>query len=100
MSRFEYNPEQRGGGRAWLAIGAFVVGYDVLSDETLSNAYSRAVNSERALVRDLTLGLTAITALHLLDRLGDIDPIDNMVEFVQDRYNSVQDWTVEGIKIP
>ena len=80
MSRFEYDPELRGGGRAWAAIGAFVVAYDIVGRETLSNAYSRAVNSENAFIRAGVLGLTALTALHLFDRLGDLDPIDNFAE--------------------
>lgn len=87
MSRFEYNPDSRGGGRGWLALGAFVVAYDTLGTETLSNAYSRAMNSENQLTRAATIGMTAITTLHLLDRLGDVDPIDNLVEFARETFS-------------
>ena len=86
MSKFEFNPDLRGGGKGWACIGAFVVSYDLLAGETLSNAYSRAMNSENRAIRFGTAALSAVTALHLLDRLGDLDPIDNLTEQIKERF--------------
>jgi hypothetical protein len=63
----------RCGSYGWMAIGAFVVGWDVLANETLSHAAKRGL--ENNYTAPLVAAAIGVTALHLLDVLPEqIDP--------------------------
>lgn len=65
------------GEHGWLTIGAFVITWDILAQETLSSAFSRGLEHHRAAI----LGGMVITCLHLLDLLPDpIDPFSQLCD--------------------
>lgn len=69
------------GSVGWLGLAASVVIFDVLAEETLSSAFSRGTENPRS--RPFVIGALGITALHLMDALGPLDPIDGLVKGVR-----------------
>lgn len=69
------------GAMKWATIGLTVVALDLLvPGETLTSAFRRAREHEHPLVRVAALGGLAITAAHLMDRLGPVDPFNLTIE--------------------
>lgn len=66
-----------------MVLAGFVVAWDAYADETLSNAFMRARESENRLTRIASVGALAITACHLMDYLPEkYDPFDNCFKFL------------------
>lgn len=62
--------------KAWIGLGVYVAGYDVLAPkgETLSEGVDRAL--EKRFTRALAIGGTALVASHLLNLIPEkVDPI-------------------------
>lgn len=101
MERNKYNPDSRGGGYGWVAVGALVTAYDVFAPETLSNSFRRGTESESAAVRAGVYGLGALTVAHLLDVIPErFDPIDNFAAVLGKAADRLADWSTEGVHIP
>jgi hypothetical protein len=67
--------ESKIGTKGWLALGAFVVAWDCIADETLTNAFKRGREANMA----ATVGSTALVVAHLYDLIPTkLDPIDAM----------------------
>lgn len=82
----ERNPESHVGAAGWAAIGAFVVAFDVLSNESLTRAFERARESDNRAIRALALGGLALTTAHLVGGIipREVDPFYRLV----DRYGN------------
>lgn len=58
---------------AWAAIGAFVIGYDLLGNDTLTASFKRG--AENPHTRPLVYGALGITAAHLCGVIPkELDP--------------------------
>lgn len=76
----------RPSGKAWTAIGAGVLAYDILcpQGETLSEGMDGAL--ERPFGRYLAIGAVAITGAHLLNALPErLDPLHQVLKVIQGR---------------
>ena len=101
MERNKYNPDSRGGGYGWLALGAGVLAYDILANETLSNSFRRGIESENKAVRAGVYGLGALTVAHLLDVVPErVDPIDNIASGLGRVRDKIGEWTTRGVHLP
>ena len=69
MEKNPFNPDIKGGGLGWLAIGSFVVAWDTLAGETLTNSFARGREHESRLIRTATVGTLGYVALHLMDAI-------------------------------
>lgn len=68
------------GAAGWGCIAAFTVAFDVLAEQTLSDAYKNAREHENSLIRAATIGGLAVTAFHLLDVIPEkVDPFDRSI---------------------
>lgn len=63
----ETRNETKLGTLSWLAVGATVLGAEILGEESLTHAFRRGLANDR--YRPILLGGMAITALHLMDKL-------------------------------
>lgn len=70
----EKSPEARAIGHlGWFALSAFVIGWDWKAEETLSRAFARGLDNDRA--RPWVVGAWAVTTAHLFRALPEtIDP--------------------------
>ena len=101
IARNDHYPDRRGAGLGWAAIGTFVVGYDLLADETLTNGFARAANHENPALRVAAVAGLGIVAAHLMDVIPDkYDPIDAINRGMQSIHERVGEWTTEGVRIP
>lgn len=67
-----FNPEGKGGGVGWLALGVGVIAWDKFAPETLTNSFRREMSSHPV----LSLGALAVTAGHLSGVIPEqFDPI-------------------------
>lgn len=80
MTNYEkYKSESHVGSLGWAVIVAGVTAWDILADETLTNAFARG--RENPKTRYLVIGAWAITTAHLMDWLPEkIDPIDQLAQ--------------------
>ena len=101
MERNKYNPDAKGSGIGWLALGVAVTAYDVLAKETLSNGFRRGLENDNPLVKAGVYAGLGITALHLLDITPErIDPIDNFANRLGNLGDRIMEWNTRGIHIP
>ena len=100
MSELHYDPEKRGGGASWAMLGGVVLALEFRGEETLSNSFSRAINHENPVVRNAAFLGSAALGLHLLDRLGDYDPVDRLSDAISAVGERLADYAVEEIRIP
>ena len=96
----EYNPELRGGGKSWAILGATILALE-FREETLSNAFARARESDNKAIRAATaLGTLAIVG-HLMDIIPDkYDPLDRFANGIGKFKDLLADKLPLDIHIP
>jgi hypothetical protein len=71
--------ETTNGTYGWLALGAFVLAWDLLAEETLTHAAKRGLENQHT--RPIVAAGIGITALHLLQVIPEhLDPFHQLVE--------------------
>lgn len=70
----------------WIALGAYVAAFDLLSPETLSSAVDRAL--EHKTMRYLAIGGTALVGAHLLNFIKpEYDPLIITADLVKSYFD-------------
>jgi hypothetical protein len=71
--------ETTNGTYGWLALGAFVLAWDLLASETLTHAAKRGLENHHT--RPLVIGGIGVTALHLLQVIPErFDPFYQLID--------------------
>lgn len=76
-------PESHAGTYGWIALGAYVLAWDIVAPETLSGAVDRAL--DHPVGRIAAIGGVAIVGAHLLNVIPEqYDPLVQGFRFLDD----------------
>lgn len=83
MEKTRYDPELRGAGTSWTLLMLTIAALEG-RNETLSNGFARANNSDNPLIRYGTRMAAVATLAHLMDFIPEkVDPFDKTIGVVR-----------------